>query len=111
MQSNQLSSPFLLPPQSMSPTRSRLHRSSARLPHTQDHGQSRRNKHSNSTTQHRQSRSRLSNRSRSPVPHRQSRPKGRGRNTEEGSPNTLTGRELSRALNKASERGTQGKEV
>lgn len=82
----------------MPPTRSRHRRSSAQ-PHTQNHSQS----HGR--------RSRAHVRSQSPVPRRQSRSKGRRRNPEEGSLNTLTGRELFRALNKASERGTQGKEM
>jgi hypothetical protein len=66
----------------MSPTRSRHRRSSAQPPRTQNQKQS----------------------------HGRSRTQGRGRNPEpeEGS---LTGRELFRALNKASERGTQGKEM
>jgi hypothetical protein len=87
----------------MSSTRDRHNRSSAHPPRSEiqsrSHGQS-------------QS-SRAHIRSRSPVPRarRQSRSKGRGRNPKENSPNTLMGRELSRALNKASERGTQGKEM
>ena len=84
----------------MSPTCGRHHHSSTQPLHTQDQPHS----------QHR-SRAHIPGRSHSPIPHRQSRSKGRGRNPEEGSPNTLMGRELSRALNKASERGTQGKEM
>jgi len=84
----------------MSPTRGRHQRSSAKPSRTQD-------RHSQSHGH----RSRAPVRSQSPIPHQQSRSKGRGRNPEGGSPNTLTERELSRALNKASERGTQGKEV
>lgn len=82
----------------MSATRSRHRRSSAQPSRTQDQSQS-------------QGRSRVH----IPGPqarHRsRSRTQGHVRNQEEISPNTLTGRELSRALNKASERGTQGKEM
>lgn len=64
-----------------------------------------------SRTKAQRSSNRARNRSHSPVPRRQSKSKGRDRNIEEGSPNTLTGRELSRTLNKATEKGTQGKEM
>ena len=81
----------------MSPTRNHPRRSSVHPPRTQD-------------------RSRPHIRSPSYLPYAGSRrPRSRTRVhsqvLEERSPNTLTGRDLTRALNKASERGTQGKEM
>lgn len=84
-------------------TRGRHHRSSAQPSRTKNK--------THSHGQGRSSRARLRSDSPVPRPSRQSRSKGRSQDLDEGSPNTLTGRELSRALNKASEKGTQGKEM
>ena len=71
----------------MSPSRNH-HRSSAQLPRTQN-----------------RSNVRLS------PDRRQPRSTAQGQSRIPDSPNTLTGRDLLRALNKANERGTQGKEM
>ena len=92
----------------MSATRGRRHHSSARPPHTQNQTQSR----SHGRSQARGPTRADSRRSHSPHSRHQSSSRRHAhQNSEEGSPNTFTGRELSRALNKASERGTQGKEM